>query len=109
MGRLRILLLAPEANPEGICGALIGYSETEALAQLHDVTIVALPSVEKALLRKQGAIRSVEVVKLHRLERLRDWALRCVFKHDFMTHAQTILAFLGYPLSIAIEWQIWRQ
>jgi hypothetical protein len=41
MSRLRILLLAPDANPEAISLALEGYSNGEALAQLHTVTLVA--------------------------------------------------------------------
>jgi len=109
LGRLRILLLAPDANPESNWASLIGYSEAQALAQLHDVTIVVRPSVEEALRRKQGSIRSVEVVKLHRLERFLQWVLRRIFKNDFMTHAQSITAFLGYPFAIALEWQTWKQ
>ena len=74
MGRLRILLLAPDANPDGNWASLIGYSEAQALAQLHDVTIVVRPSVEEGVRRKQGSIRSVEVVRLHRLERILEWS-----------------------------------
>lgn len=109
MGRLRILLLAPDANPDSNWASLIGYSEAQALAQLHDVTLVVRPSVEEAVRRKQGSIRSVEVVKLHRLERMLQWTQRYIFKNDFMTHAQSITAFVGYPFAIAIEWQTWRQ
>jgi glycosyltransferase involved in cell wall biosynthesis len=109
LGRLRILLLAPDANPDSNWASLIGYSEAQALAQLHDVTLVVRPSVEEAVRRKQGSIRSVEVVKLHRLERMLQWTQRYIFKNDFMTHAQSITAFVGYPFAIAIEWQTWRQ
>lgn len=109
MDRLRILLLAPDANPDGICASLIGYSQAQSLAQLHDVTIVVLPSGEEAMRRKQGAVRSVEVVELSRLERFFAWAVRCFFKNDYMAHSQSLTAFLRYPLSIAFEWQAWRQ
>src|SRR5664279_4292479 len=109
MSRLRILLLAPDANPEGVCGSLIGYSEAQALAQLHDVTIVVRSSNEEALRRKQGSIRSVEVVRLPRLDRIFEWAVECIFKNNYMTHSQSLTAFLRYPLSIAFEWQTWRQ
>jgi glycosyltransferase involved in cell wall biosynthesis len=109
LGRLRILLLAPDANPESNWASLIGYSEAQALAQLHDVTLVVLPSVAEAVRRKQGAIHSLEVVKVDRLERILEWAQRRVFKNDFMTHAQSITAFVRYPFAIALEWQTWRQ
>jgi len=42
---LRILLLAPDSNPDGTHGSLIGYSHAEALAQLHAVTFVSMPGV----------------------------------------------------------------
>lgn len=109
MKRLRVLLLVPDANPDSNWASLIGYSEAQALAQLHDVTVVVRPSVEEPLRRKQGAIRSVEVVRLRRFERFLQWVMSRVFKNDFMTHAQSVTAFLGYPFSIAFEWQAWRQ
>jgi hypothetical protein len=37
---LRVLLLAPGSNPDGITGPLIGYSHGEALARLHAVTLI---------------------------------------------------------------------
>jgi hypothetical protein len=36
---LRILLLAPESNPDGITGPLVGCSHGEALARLHPMTV----------------------------------------------------------------------
>jgi glycosyltransferase involved in cell wall biosynthesis len=109
MNRLRILLLAPDAHPEIICGSLIGYSEAQALARLHDVTIAVRPSREEALRRKQGPIRSVEVVRVHRLERIFEWVVRRIFKNDYMTHSQSLTAFFRYPFALAFEWQAWRQ
>jgi glycosyltransferase involved in cell wall biosynthesis len=109
MSRLRILLLVPDANPQGVCASLIGYSEAQALAQLHDVTIVVRSPAEAALRRKQGAIRSIEVVRLPRLERLFAFVVRGIFKDDYMTHAQTLTAFVRYPFSISFECQAWRQ
>jgi glycosyltransferase involved in cell wall biosynthesis len=106
MSRLRILLLAPEANPEIICGSLIGYSQAEALAGLHDVTVVVRTSCEEAMRRKQGLIQCVEVVRLPRLERIYAWSLRCIFKNNYESHA---LQAFRYPFSVAFEWQAWRQ
>lgn len=109
MGGLRILVLAPDARPDGICASLIGYSEAQALAQFHDVTVLVRAPGAEALRRKQGAIRSIEVVRLPRLERTFAWVTRYIFKHDYHTHAQTLTAFVRYPFSIAFEWQAWRQ
>jgi glycosyltransferase involved in cell wall biosynthesis len=109
MDRLRILLLAPDANPEVICASLIGYSQAQALAQLHDVTIVVRSHGEEALRRKQGSIRSIEVVRLPRFERILAWIVRCIFKNDHMAHSQSLTAFIYYPFSVAFEWQAWRQ
>lgn len=106
MSRLRILLLAPDANPESICGPLIAYSQAQALAQLHDVTIAVRSSSEEALRRKQGRLHRVEVIRLPRLERIYAWSLRWIFKYNY--NNQYLQAF-RYPFSIASEWQAWRQ
>jgi glycosyltransferase involved in cell wall biosynthesis len=107
--RLRILVLAPDASPESITGPLIGYSQAQALARLHDVTIVVRSHREEVLRRRPGLLRGIEVVKLERLDRVFNWIVRRVFKNDFMTHAQTLTAFFRYPFCIAFEWQAWRQ
>lgn len=106
MSRLRILLLAPDANPEGVTGPLIGYSQAQALAQLHDVTLVIRSSGKEAVRRRRGALHSVEVVRLPWLERVRAWSLRWIFKNNYYSYA--LQAFL-YPFSVAFEWQAWRQ
>src|ERR1035441_972873 len=106
MSRLRILLLAPDASPESICGPLIGYSQAQALAHLHDVTIVIRSSSEEAVRRKQGLLHSVEVIRLPRLERIYAWSLRWIFKNNY--NNQYLQAF-KYPFSTAFEWQAWRQ
>src|SRR5260370_484529 len=43
MSRLRILLLAPDANPESITGPLLSFCQADALARIHDVTLVIGP------------------------------------------------------------------
>ncbi len=40
MSRLRILVLGPDCNPEGVSIPFVTYSHAAALAQLHDVTLV---------------------------------------------------------------------
>ena len=51
---LRILVLAPGCNPDGITGPLIGYSHSEALARLHAVTLVIRRDNEASVRRKQA-------------------------------------------------------
>lgn len=106
MSRLRVLLLAPEANPESITGSLIGYCQAEALGRMHDVTLMILPSREAPVRRKQGAIRSVEVIRAVRLERILYWIIHRVFKDNYYSQA---LQALSYPFGIILEWQAWRQ
>lgn len=106
MSRLRILLLAPDATPDGICAPLIGYSQAQALARLHDVTLLVRPSCEEAVRARQGALRSIEVVSLPRVERIYAWTVRRIFKHNYESQ---YLQVLYYLLCIASEWQAWRQ
>lgn len=106
MSPLRVLLLALEANPEGITGSLIGYCQAEALGRLHDVTLMIRPSREAPVRRKQGAIRSVEVIRVAWLERILSWIIHRVFKDNY--YSQALQAF-SYPFGIIFEWQAWRQ
>jgi glycosyltransferase involved in cell wall biosynthesis len=106
MSRLRILVLAPDTNPESITGPLLSYRQAEALAQLHDVTLVIRSTGEGAVRRAQGPFRSIEVVCMPLVERIYAWSFRQIFKSDYRSQALT--AF-GYPFSIAFEWHAWRQ
>jgi glycosyltransferase involved in cell wall biosynthesis len=106
MDRLRILVLAPDANPNHVCGPLIGYSQAQALAQLHDVTLAIRSSNEEVIRRRQGALHSVEVIGMSWLERTYTWCIRRIFKSNF--NNQLLQAF-AYPFSVAFEWQAWRQ
>ena len=106
MDRLRILLLAPDANPDGITSDLQGYSQSQALARLHDVTLVIRSHGEVAVRRRQGQVHSVEVIRLPWLERINAWSIRWIFKNNYYNLA--LQAFL-YPFSVIFEWQAWRQ
>jgi glycosyltransferase involved in cell wall biosynthesis len=106
MSRLHILVLAPDANPESITGPLLSFRQAEALARLHDVTLVIRSTTEGAVRRAQGSIRAVEVVRMPLVERVYAWSFRRIFKSNYRSQALT--AF-GYPLSIAFEWHAWRQ
>jgi glycosyltransferase involved in cell wall biosynthesis len=106
MSRLRILVLAPDCNPDSVCGPLISYSQSEALAQLHDVTLAIRAPWEDAVRRRQAPFRTIEVVRMPLLERIYWWSLRWIFKNNYRNQAWT--AF-GYPFSVAFEWFAWRQ
>jgi glycosyltransferase involved in cell wall biosynthesis len=106
MNRLRILVLAPDADPDGTCGPLLSFSEAEALAQLHEVTLVVRSSREATVRRRLGALHSVEVIRQPWLDRVYAWSFRRLFKNDFTSRALT--AF-NYPFAVAFEWQAWRQ
>ena len=106
MSRLRILLLAPESNPEGVSIPFVTYSHAAALAQLHDVAIVVASASEDRVRRAGAPFRSVEVVRMQLLEGLYAWSVRRIFKNNFDT--QVLTAF-GYPFSLAFEWRAWRQ
>jgi len=106
MSRLRILVLAPDTNPESITGPLLSFRQAEALARLHDVTLAIRTTGEGAVRRAQGPFRAIEVVRMPLIERIYAWSFRRIFKNDYRSQALT--AF-GYPLSIAFEWNAWRQ
>jgi len=106
MSRLRILLLAPLCDPEGVSMPYVTYSHAAALAQLHDVDLVIGSPTEEHVRRAKGAFRSVEVVRMPLLERISSWSMRKIFKYNYDT--QVLTAFL-YPFSLAFEWYAWRQ
>jgi glycosyltransferase involved in cell wall biosynthesis len=103
---LRILLLAPDSNPDGTHASLIGYSHSEALARLHAVTLVIHRDNEKAVRRKQTPFHAIEVVCLPWLDRIYAWCFRWIFGNNFTSQALT--AF-NYFFCVTFEWRAWRQ
>ena len=106
MNRLRVLVLAPDADPERVSIPFVTYCHAAALAKLHNVTLVIGSPVEKSVRRDNAPFHSIEVVHMPLLERVHAWSLRRIFKHNFDT--QTLTAF-GYPFAVAFEWHAWRQ
>src|ERR1700747_2375397 len=106
MTRLRILVLAPDSNPEGVSIPYVTYSHAAALAQLHDVSLVIRATVEEPVRRAKSQLRTIEVVRMPLLERIYAWGFRRIFKSNFASQAVT--AF-GYPFYLAFEWFAWRQ
>jgi glycosyltransferase involved in cell wall biosynthesis len=105
MSRFRLLVLAPDCNPDSITGPLISYAQAEALGRIHDVTLVIRSPYEEVVRRRQGPFRAVEVIRLPRLESIYAWTLRRIFKNNYRSQALT--AF-GYPFAVAFEWTAWR-
>jgi glycosyltransferase involved in cell wall biosynthesis len=105
-GRLRILLLAPDANPESISVSLVCFRHAEALAQLHSVTLVGRSSNEAAMRRARAPFCAIETIDMPLLDRIFAWTLRWIFKNNF--HSRALTAF-SYPFSIAFEWRTWQR
>lgn len=106
MNRLRILLLAPDCNPEIVSMPYVTYSHAAALAQLHDVTLIVRSPSEEPVRRAKAPFRTIDVVRMPLLERIYAWSLRRIFKYNFYTQ---VLTAYGYPFSLAFEWHAWRQ
>ena len=79
MSRLRILVLGPDCDPEKVSIPYVTYSHAAALAQLHDVTLVARTTVEDALLHAKAPFCAIEVVRMSLLERIYGWSLHRIF------------------------------
>jgi glycosyltransferase involved in cell wall biosynthesis len=104
MRSLRILLLAPDCNPDSITTPRIAYAHAEALARLHTVTLV-VRAVNEASVRRAGApFHAIEAIRLPWLDLLYSWALRRIFKYDYGRQSLTAAT---YPLQVAFEWRAW--
>ena len=106
MSGLRILVLAPDANPESISVSLVCYRHAEALAGLHAVTLVGRTEHGGALRRAQAAFHSIETITIPLVDRIFAWSLRWIFKYNFHNRAMTVFF---YPLTIGFEWCAWRR
>lgn len=106
MSRLRILVLAQGANPNAICGPLIAYSQAQALARLHEVTLIIGAANADAVRNRPGALCGIEVIKMPWLDRFYAWAVGRVFKSNY--NDQLLQVFLR-PFPMLFEWQAWRQ
>jgi glycosyltransferase involved in cell wall biosynthesis len=105
MSGLRILLLAPDCNPDSISTPRIGYEHAEALARRHSVTLVLRAKNEEAVRRAEGPFHAIEGVDSPWLDRLYAWALRRIFKYDY---GRQSLTAASYPYHVAFEWRAWR-
>lgn len=106
MGRLRVLVLGPDCHPEQVSIPYVTYSHAAALAQLHDVTLVARSSVLDDLRRAKAPFRGIEEVRTPLLDRIYAWGFRWIFKSNY--DSQGLTAF-KYPFALAFELRAWRQ
>jgi hypothetical protein len=103
MSALRILILAPESNPESVTNPAVGYYHAEALARHHAVTLVIHAS-------KRGGMPGRN--PFHSIERFGcparsfAWAVKRVFKYDY--GRQSLTAAM-YPRQVFFELRAWRQ
>ncbi len=70
------------------------------------MTLVARETVEDALRRAKAPFRAIEIVRTPRLDRVYAWIFAKILKNNYDSQARTAL---GYPFSLAFEWQAWRQ
>src|SRR5271163_826076 len=106
MNRLRVLLLAPDADPTRVSIPYVTYCHAAALAELHEVSLVIGSPVEEPVRRANAPFHSIEVVRMPFLNRLFDWCFRTFLHNNFDTQWLTALM---YPFSLAFEWYAWRQ
>ena len=106
MRPLRILLLAPDCNPESVTTPQIAHAHAEALARLHAVTLVIRADNEVPVRRAGAPFQAIEPVRLPGLDQFYRWAIRRVFKYDYGRQSLTAAT---YPLQVAFEWRAWRQ
>lgn len=106
MSRLRVLILGPDCHPEKVSIAFVTFSHAAALAQLHDVTLVARSSVEEPLRRANASFHAIEVIQTPLADRIWSWIFRKILKSNSDSQVRTALL---YPFQIAFEWRAWRQ
>jgi glycosyltransferase involved in cell wall biosynthesis len=99
-------VLGADCNPETISIPFVAYCHAAALAQLHDVTLVAKSYVEPPLRRANAPFHDIEVVRTPLQDRIFEWGFRWIFKGNF--DSQLLTAF-KYPFFVAFEWRAWRQ
>ena len=106
MNRLRVLVLAPDCNPESVTTPQIAHAHAEALARHHTVTLVVRAANEAPIRKAGGSFEAIHPIRLPGLDEFYSWALRRVFKYDYGRQSLTAAT---YPLQVAFEWSAWQQ
>ncbi len=102
---LRILILAPDSNPDSVTGPLIGFRHAEALARLHKVTLVIRARNEKPVRRDGSQFHAIEAIRLPLLDPFYAWAIKRIFNNDY---SNLLLTPFRYPLAVAFECRAWK-
>jgi hypothetical protein len=61
MQKLRVLVLAPDCNPESVTTPQIAYADAEALGRLHAVTLVVRAANEDPIRRAGGTFETIQL------------------------------------------------
>ena len=102
--RLRILAVAPHANPLSVATSLVGYAQCHALARYHDVTLAVRCDDLAPILSTRHSFARVAGVSIAALDRLYAWSIRAIFKGNYGSHALTAFS---YPFGVAFELLVW--
>jgi glycosyltransferase involved in cell wall biosynthesis len=104
--RLRLLVLGPDCNPQGISTALVSFSHAAALARIHDVTIAVRAAAGHPAGESWALFEAVASIRTPWLDRPYEWCFRRVLKSNYSSQWRTAL---GYPRAVAFEIQVWRK
>ena len=104
---LRILLLAPASNPDGITGPLIEVFPWRSPGPTpHSHVRHSSRGRGAPCAANSPSFRAIEVISPSWLDRIYSWSFRWIFKNNY--RSQVLTAF-NYIFCVAFEWRAWRQ
>ena len=103
---MRILLLAPGANPNIVTSGIIGFSLAEALAKTHSVTVVTRDRDVDVVRQAGGGFSAIEPISSPWLDRIYDWIFLRIFKGD---RGNVLWTAVRYPIPVNFEWRVWQR
>jgi len=98
--------LGPECHPTRRSIPFVTYSHAAALAEIHDVTLVARSIVEDDLRSANGPFQAIEIVKTPFIDAIEAWSLRRILNYNYDSQLRTALK---YPAALSFERHAWRQ
>jgi glycosyltransferase involved in cell wall biosynthesis len=102
--KMRILAVAPHANPHSVATSLVGYAQCDALARHHSVTLAVRCEDLPPIMATRHLFARVEGVSIAALDRLYAWSIRWIFKGNYGSQALTAFS---YPFGVAFELLVW--
>src|SRR5262245_47760411 len=106
MNPLRVLVLAPDCNPDSLSTSLVGYSHAEALARINAVTLMVRPEHEHAVRSRNAPFYAIETCGVRWLDFLHALVFRWIFRNDYRSQVYTAFSYFS---SVAFECAVWRQ